>query len=192
MFNKFSEYMWHLIHYPLKAKAIASDIYILFKGLGILFDDIKEKALNISKQSNILTATGRYLDVCGQDRKMPRLENENDEQYRKRLIMKFEIAKRAGTTKGMIMALDSIGHDASITPMCLVDREKWAEFQTWIDGSALEYDALLDYKKIYNCIMETKPASAKPNFGFTGYYDIALFYGCIVTEYEEEIIEVVL
>lgn len=114
MFKKFNDYMWYLIHAPLKAKKTSGDIYILFKVLGIIFDDVKSVLAEVKKQGNILTAEGKFLDLCGKDRNMLRFQNEDDESYRKRLLMKVEIAKRAGTEKGMQTALDMLGCNADI------------------------------------------------------------------------------
>lgn len=165
MFQKFSDYMWHLLHYPLKAKQYASDIYILFVVLGKMFDGVKETALQIPKQANILTATGKYLDLCGNDRNMPRLKNEDDESYRRRLLMKVEIAKRAGTKKGMELAIRSLGYEPEIEPTYKIDPERWAEFYVWLVDS-LDSKQIYDYYNIMQVIMEVKQASAKPILGF--------------------------
>lgn len=163
MFEKFSDYMWHLIHYPLRAKKTASNIYILFVVLGKLFDEVKEIALQLPRQANIKTATGKYLDLCGNDRNMPRLQNEDDESYRRRQLLKVEIARRAGTKQGMELALKSLGYDVEIEPMYLEDKERWAEF--YIILKEKETNEVYDFSVIKSTVMEIKQASAKPNYG---------------------------
>lgn len=162
--EKFKDYMWHLIHYPLKVKKYTSNIYILYDVLGMLFDEIKVLILRIQKQGNILTATGRYLDLCGKDRNMPRMKNEDDENYRRRLLMKVEIAKRAGTKRGMELAIRSLGYEPEIEPVYKVDLERWAEFWVYLK-SDLESSSIYDFEMIKSTVMEIKQASAKPFYG---------------------------
>lgn len=144
MFEKFSDYMFSLVHYPLKVLKKKSKVYILFKVVGFQYDDIKNKVLEVSKQSNINTATGVYLDKLAIDRNMFRYENEKDNQLRKRLIAKAEIMKKSGTKQGIILALNSLGYDVEIEPCYLYDKERWAEFYVIaiedIDSSYYKFD----------------------------------------------------
>lgn len=165
MFEKFSDYMWYLLHAPLKVKRLGSSILTLFIVLGILFDELKEQLLSVQKQGNILTATDRYLDLCGRDRNIPRLKNEDDESYRKRLLMKVEVAQRAGTLKGLEVALDAMGYEVEIRPAYLEDETRWAEFWVILDEE-LDRHEVYDFKMIKQTVMEVKQASAKPNYGF--------------------------
>lgn len=158
MFDKFRDYMYYLLH------AKDNQVYILFSVLGSIFDQIKEDIFEIRNQANILTATGRHLDMHGKDRDMPRLKNEEDEAYRRRLLMKTEIAARAGTLEGLKLALQVMGYEPKVDLMYLEDPEKWAEFIIYLDStekSFLELDILNDE------VMKTKQASAKPNYGIT-------------------------
>jgi len=162
MFEKFKDYMYYLLHYPLKN----NKLYILFTVLGSIFDQIKETMFEIRKQSNTLTATGKYLDICGKDRNMARLTGEDDESFRRRLSMKVEIAKRAGTYEGMKLALAAIGYENSrIEPVYLEDADRWAEFAIYLSGK--EQSCIYDLKIIVDEIMKVKQASAKPSFGIT-------------------------
>lgn len=164
MIEKFQDYMWYLLHYPLKAKGYASKIYILFIVLGMLFDDIKERFLGVHKQGNILTATCHYLDLHGKDRDMPRLKNEDDESYRKRLLLKVEIAKRAGTKKGLELALLSLGYYTNIKPVYEVYPERWAEF--YVIMYEPKEKEVYDFDIVKNTVMDVKQASSKPNYIF--------------------------
>ena len=164
MFEKFSDYMFSLVHYPLKVLKKKSKIYILFKVVGLQYDDIKNKVLEVSKQSNINTATSVYLDKLAIDRNMFRYENEKDNQLRKRLIAKAEIMKKSGTKQGIILALNSLGYDVEIEPCYLYDKERWAEFYVIaiedIDSSYYKFDI------VKNTVMEVKQASSKPNYAY--------------------------
>lgn len=171
MFEKFSDYMWYLLHSPLKVKRLGNSIFTLFIVLGILFDEVKEQFLSIQKQGNILTATGRYLDLCGRDRNIPRLKNEDDESYRKRLLMKVEVAQRAGTLKGLEIALNALGYKVEIRPAYLEDETRWAEFWVILDEE-IDRHEIYDFKVIKQTVMEVKQASAKPNYGFRYHIDV--------------------
>lgn len=164
MFEKFSDYMFNLVHYPLKVLKEKSKIYILFKVVGLQYDDIKNKVLEVCRQTNINTATDIYLDKLAIDRNMFRYENEEDSQLRKRLIAKVDIMKKSGTKQGIILALNSLGYNAEIEPCYLYDKERWAEFYIVIiediDNSYYKFDI------IKKTVMEVKQASSKPNYAY--------------------------
>lgn len=164
MFEKFSNYMFSLVHYPLKVLKENSKIYILFKVIGLEYDDIKHKILEVSKQSNINTATDIYLDKLAIDRNMFRFENEEDAGLRKRLVTKAEIMKKSGTKQGIILALNSLGYVVEIEPCYLYDKEHWAEFYVIIikdiDNNYYKFDI------IKNTVIEVKQASSKPNYAY--------------------------
>lgn len=160
-FEKFKDYMYYLLHYPIKNK----QLYILFKVTGLIFDNLKDNYFEVRKQSNILTATGKYLDVCGKDMDMPRLRTEDDEAYRRRLMLKMEIAIRAGTEQGMLLVLTALGYEKSvIEPVYLEDSERWAEFIVLL--GAAQPSKINDLTIIDEEIMKVKQASAKPAYGF--------------------------
>lgn len=161
MFNKFKDYMYYLLHEPIRN----NQVYILFTVMGNIFDQIKEDIFEIRKQANILTATGRHLDMHGKDRKMPRLKSEDDESYRRRLLMKAEIAARAGTLPGLKLALKSMGYETEVNPLYLQDTERWAEFYVLME-ELLEGEEIYDFRIIKETVMDVKQASAKPNYGF--------------------------
>ena len=164
MFEKFSDYMFNLVHYPLKVLKEKSKIYILFKVVGLQYDDIKNKVLEVCRQTNINTATDIYLDKLAIDRNMFRYENEEDSQLRKRLIAKVDIMKKSGTKQGIILALNSLGYNAEIEPCYLYDKDRWAEFYIVIiediDNSYYKFDI------IKKTVMEVKQASSKPNYAY--------------------------
>ena len=164
MFEKFSDYMFSLVHYPLKVIKEKSKIYILFKVIGLQYDELKYKILEVSKQSNINTATDIYLDKLAIDRNMFRFENEKDTHLSKRLIAKAEIMKKSGTKQGIILALNSLGYDVEIEPCYLYDKDRWAEFYVIIiediDSSYYKFDI------VKNTVMEVKQASSKPNYAY--------------------------
>lgn len=166
-FEKFKDYMYYLLHYPIKTK----QFYILFTVTGNIFDQIKATLFEMRKQANILTATGKYLDMFGKDFQMPRLRNEDDESYRRRLMLKVEISIRAGTEKGMLLVLEALGYEKShIEPVYLDDRERWAEFIVFL-SSATE-SKVNDLTIIDEEIMKVKQASAKPVYGLEEITDV--------------------
>lgn len=164
MFNKFSNYMFSLVHYPLKVLKEKSKIYILFKVVGLQYDDIKNKILEVSKQSNINTATDIYLDKLAIDRNMFRYEGEDDDKLRRRLISKPEVMKKAGTKQGIILALNSLGYDVEIEPCYLYDKKRWAEFYVVVIEDI--DNSYYNFKIIKDTVMEVKQASSKPNYAY--------------------------
>lgn len=165
MFDKFKDYMYYLLHGPLK-KIIKKNnqFYILFKVFGKLFDKTKEDIFKVREQLIILTASERMLEEHGIDRSMKRLKGEDTESYRRRLLMKNIIAEKAGTNEGILLALSSLGYESSrIEPYYLYDPTLWAEFIIYLDGK--NQSNIRDLDIINEEVMKVKPASAKPNYG---------------------------
>lgn len=184
MFEKFKDYMMYLLHAPARDEQYR----ILFTVLGSIFDDIKETIFEVRKQSNIFTASGRYLELHGRDRNMPRLKGEDDEIYRKRLMLKAEIAKKAGTVEGIKLALAAIGYeDSDIVPYYISDKDKvwlldgkvsldgkkkldafdddhWAEFLVLLNID--NEPTLEEFNIVKNIVRETKQASSLPIYGW--------------------------
>ena len=77
--------MFDLLFAPLKkGKRTVNQFYILFKVVGRVFDGLKEDALRVRDETNVVSASPVMLPVHGQDRDMPRLEGEKKEAYRTR------------------------------------------------------------------------------------------------------------
>lgn len=163
--KNFSEYMYYLLHAPLKkVKKEENQLYIFFKVVGKLFDDSKANCFKVREMGNVISAKGVVLDWHGIDRKMPRIDGEHDDYYRKRLMLKKVIAEKAGSSEGILYALRSMGYEkSSILPFYEIDEERWAEFIIFLDG---EKPSLMnDLDVIDSEIMAVKLASSKPNYG---------------------------
>lgn len=159
-YDNFKDYMYYLLHKPLKTNTL----YKLFTVLGAEFDEIKETIFKVREQSNILTATGKYLDLHGKDRDMYRYKNEDDEAYRERLIYKFIISQKAGTLRGLELVLKSLGYDeADVKSLYIEDEEKWAEFYINLNATDKRI-TLQDLDIVHNEIMKIKQASSRPNY----------------------------
>ncbi len=159
-YDNFKDYMYYLLHKPLKTNTL----YKLFKVLGAEIDEIKETIFRVREQSNILTATGKYLDLHGKDRDMYRYKNEDDEAFRERLIYKFIISQKAGTLRGLELVLKSLGYDdADIKALYLEDETKWAEFYINLNAGDKRV-TLQDLDIVHNEIMKIKQASSRPNY----------------------------
>ena len=106
------------------------------------------------------------LDIIGQDRKMTRLQGEPVEAWRKRLQMKAIIAELAGSEKGILLALESVGYNyAYIDPLWKVDPERWAEINV-VFQKDIDEEEYIDFQSIKQAVMETKQASTFPHFIF--------------------------
>ncbi|SKC68064.1 serine/arginine repetitive matrix protein 2 [Maledivibacter halophilus] len=162
---KFTEYLWYLAHRPLKlSEPSESDAYKLFKVLGNVLDQVKEKIFLIRRQALIYTASGKALDKHGEGRKLKRFAGETDESYKKRLLAKWEIAIMAGSKKAILLTLKALGYEQSyIEPFYVHDPERWAEFIIYL-GSVKASD-IDDIGVINKEIMKVKSASSLPSYG---------------------------
>lgn len=169
MFEKFKDYMFFLLHSPLKILQGKSEIYKLFNVLGNEFDEFKNNVLEVEKQSNIFSAKNFYLDILASDRNIARFQNETDEDLRRRIMLKPDVMKMAGTKKGVILALNSLNYEANIEPCYLIDKNRWAEFNVIINDDLIK-NSNYNFKIIKETVIEVKQASSKPNWVFR--YDL--------------------
>lgn len=163
MFEKFGDYMFFLLHAPLKKlKRGKNQLKIFFSVVGGLFDGMMDDIFRFRNQKMISTAEPIMLEVIGQDRGMYRIQGETIEQYRRRLQMKAIVAEMAGTSEGLKLALDLLGYpECSIEPLYKTDRNRWAEI--YIDVPVrhdINYDAILGET------LKVKPARTLPHLRF--------------------------
>lgn len=166
IFKKFGDYMFYLLTAPLKKDKQHNQFYLFFKVTGTVFDDIKQDIFKLRRQRISSTAEPVMLDIIGQDRKMTRLQGEPVEAWRKRLQMKAIIAELAGSEKGILLALESVGYDyAYIEPLWKADPERWAEINV-VFQKDIDEEEYIDFQSIKQAVMETKQASTFPHFIF--------------------------
>lgn len=163
MFDKFGDYMFFLLHAPLKKlKNGTNQLKIFFSVIGGLFDGMMEDIFRFRSQKTISTADPIILEVIGQDRDMYQMQDETIEQYRRRLQMKAIVAEMAGSSEGLKLALDLLGYpECKIEPLYMTDRSRWAEI--YIDvpvNHDVNYDAVLLET------MKVKPARTLPHLRF--------------------------
>lgn len=160
-YSRFGEYMFDLLFTPLKkGKRAVNQFYIFFKVIGRVFDGLKEDALRIRDETNVMTASPIMLPVHGQDRNMPRLAGEDIEAYRTRLAMKGIISEWGGTRQGIRYVLAALGYEQSrIESAGPQEPEHWAEFT--VDLGVGNVNAVRDYFKIYSEIQMVKEGSSK-------------------------------
>jgi hypothetical protein len=177
MLNKFADYMYYLLHSPLKkVEKYKNQIHILFKVLGRIFDQTKQDIFKVREQSMIISASGKMLDEHGKDRGMKRLPEESEEYYRNRLMLKKVIAEKAGTIEGLLLTLQAMGYEKSyIEPYYIHDPTRWAEFIIYLRSekpSGMNNISVIDEE-----VMRVKPASGKPSYGVEDYTDIHIHSG---------------
>ncbi|WP_206458925.1 serine/arginine repetitive matrix protein 2 [Anaerovorax sp. IOR16] len=174
MFEKFKDYMFYLLHSPLKkVSKQKNQFYILFKVLGKIFDHTKEDIFKVREQSMIVSASGKMLDEHGKDRGMKRLPYEDDDYYRNRLMLKKVIAEKAGTNEGILLALRAMGYENSyIEPFYMTDAERWAEFIVYLNSK--EPSKMDNLTVIDSEIMKVKAAGSKPSYGLASAEDIQI------------------
>lgn len=154
--KNFAEYMFYLLFTPLKkTKKSVNQFYIFFKTIGELFDKSKEDILRLRREAMVITSSPEMLPVHGQDRGMPKLKGETDENYRTRLIMKNIIAERAGEDAAIYYVTRAFGYDdVDIVPN--PNLEKWAEVEVRLMGGKIVLD---DEALLLKELNKVKPAS---------------------------------
>ena len=140
MFEKFGDYMFHLLFAPLKrVKRSVNQFYIFFKVAGKLFDQCKAEVFRLREEGCVLTCSDVMLPVHGQDRDMIRLDGESLEGYRNRLTMKGIIAEKAGTCEGIRSLAKAFGYEnVEIVPS--PDPGHWAEVAVRFVGGSIVLD----------------------------------------------------
>ena len=165
MFKKFADYLFYLLPAPLKKERQKNQFYLFFKVTGRIFDDMKQDILRLRRQRYISPQDKALLEVTGQDRGMFRMRTESIDRFRNRLQMKAIIAELAGSEKGILLAIASLGLQAAIEPLWKTDPARWAEI--FIDIQVPEEEGLIDYDSILSEVMKVKQASTLPHFRFT-------------------------
>lgn len=160
-FDTFGEYLFDLLPSPLKrGQRAVNQFFIFFRVMGREFDDLKKMIFRVRGESNIATASPSMLPVHGQDREMPRITGETDEDYRFRLMMKAVVAGKSGTSEGIILAVTAMGYrNVRIVPYFLTDPERWAESVLWAEFA--KNTTLQKRLLILSEVNKVKPASAK-------------------------------
>lgn len=163
LFDKFCDYMYSLLAGPMKkVRHSVNNFYILFKVLGKRFDENKKDLFRVREETYIISASEPMLNIFGKERDMPRLDGEDLENYRLRLMMKNIIAEQAGTNDAVLIALKSLGYPTAVVePFYLTDPERWAEFIVYLDENIA---GIKDISLIDREISKIKPASAKANY----------------------------
>ena len=166
MFNTIGEYMFFLLHTPLKKGVqVRNQFKVLFKVIGKLFDQIKADIFRAQEAGMVLTASPELLEEHGKDREMPRLKGEDVETYRRRLSMAAITAELAGTNAGALAVLDSFGLPSStLEPYYLRDTTRWAEFIVWLRPEANQMPPIVLANLNYE-VRRVKEIGAKPNYG---------------------------
>lgn len=128
----FADYFWNLATAIFKRKPKEeSDAWKWFSGIGPAFDEAKSIIFSIREAAIIATATGTALDKHGKDRKLPRVANESDEDYRNRLLSSLDFYAEGGTESGMQKVLVTMGYpNAEVFP-CYKEKYNWV----FLDGS---------------------------------------------------------
>lgn len=168
-FDKFRDYLFFLLFAPLKkVHKLANQLYIFFKAIGGLLDEMKQDVFRVREEVSIASASTSMLLVHGQDHGMPRLEGEDWELYRTRLLMHGIVAAQAGTTQGIISLIKSLGYETVyLEPYYLTDPSRWSEAIVWISGGNVVIE---DRDIIQQEIDKIKPASSLIHLGHEQVY----------------------
>uniref|UniRef100_UPI004056A32A hypothetical protein n=1 Tax=Agathobacter sp. TaxID=2021311 RepID=UPI004056A32A len=181
MMENFIEYMWYLLHTPLKKlKKSLNKWYVFCKVFGKRLDEAKEDILRARDEGMIATCSHEMLPIHGADRRLTRYEGEHPENFRSRIAMFEVICKLGGTNEGVILAVKSLGFqnvDVALAKYIKNDETRWAEFYVLIllyadDIVPVGYDILRKE------VRKTKQVSAKDNYQLAvRVADVAFPYG---------------
>lgn len=175
MFDKFDEYMQYLLPSAFKRQKKQNQLLVYCKVIGRLYDSLLQSILRLREETIIATCSPEMLDTFGNDYDMPRMQGETDDMYRKRLQMKALVAETAGTQKGILYALASVGYDnCSITPFYLTDPERWAEIRINIFTPDVDVDNPIAFKCVVAEVLKVKQAGTLPHWRF--YYPVHIWH----------------
>lgn len=175
MFDKFSDYMQYLLPAAFKKQKKTNQLLTYCRVIGKMYDTMLESVLRLREETILATCSPEMLEVFGNDYDMPRMQGETYEMYRTRLQMKALVAETAGTQKGILYALASVGYDnCTITPFYLTDSERWAEIRINIFIPSVDEDNPIAFKCVIAEVMKVKKASTLPHWRF--YYPIKIWH----------------
>lgn len=174
MAGNFAEYLYELLHAPLKrVSKAANQFYIFFKVIGGLFDACKQDIFRLREASMLASATDAVLQLHGQDRDMARLKGETLENYRERLLMKGIIAEAAGTNEGIRYVAQAFGYDNVIISTSS-DPAHWAEATVQFIGGRIVLD---DRALLLQELNKIKPARTLLTLSKEQRYSGGIFVG---------------
>lgn len=165
--DEFGEYIQYLLPAVFKRNKKTNQLLIFCKILGLIYDDIKTALFQLREESMIETCSDCMLEVAGQDRDMNQLKGETYSSFRKRLMMKAQVAEMAGTLKGIQYALEAVGYsNCSIEPLWKTDPDRWAEININFLTASVDEDNTIDFHCIVEEVMKVKKASTLPHYIF--------------------------
>lgn len=174
MFDKFSDYMQYLLPSAFKKQKKQNQLLIYCKVIGRLYDSLLQLILRLREETILETCDPRMLEVFGNDYEMPQMRGETLEMYRRRLKMKALTAAAAGTQKGILYAMESVGYpNCIITPFYLTDPDRWAEIRIDVFTESVDVDNPIAYNSVVAEVMKVKKASTLPHWRF--YYPIKIW-----------------
>ena len=166
--DKFADYMWYLLHAPFKKiSKTVNQWYILLKVLGKRFDRAKDAVLQARDESMIATCGEHMLMQIGRERGLGRYENEDIENYRRRIALYPEVCRLGGTNEGIILAVKSLGYTGvDIVPERVMENstEHWAEFYVLITMGSEPHP--IGFTILTNEVRKKKEVGAKDNYKF--------------------------
>lgn len=165
--EKFGEYIEYLLPSVMKRSKKDNQLLIFCMIIGLVFDDIKTALFLLREESMLATCSDCMLEIAGQDRDMSRMKGESYDLYRRRLMMKAQIAQMSGTLKGIQYALESIGYNnCSIEPLWKTDPDRWAEININFLISSVDDDNTINFRCIVEEVMKVKQAGTLPHYIF--------------------------
>ena len=115
----------------------------------------------------LATCVEHMLMQIGRERGLGRYENEDIENYRRRIALYPEVCRLGGTNEGIILAVKSLGYtDVDIVPARVMENstEHWAEFYVLITMGSEPHP--IGFNVLANEVRKKKEVGAKDNYKF--------------------------
>lgn len=157
----FLEYLWGLVHRPfrLAATAATNSFYKLLQVAGARADAVADDIYWIRLQFHLHDCSWWALGKHGAVLDFTRLDNEDWEAYRARLLRAYEIFRMGGTLPGMKLAIESLGFPTVriVEHYKTIGRSQWAVFSVVIPLTDAGKSSL-DYRALDRLVWKLKPA----------------------------------
>jgi len=156
---RFGDLIWYIL--PKAFKKTESEIWKLCQAIGKLLDQYKEAIFKVRRAWIVETAEGRFLDLHGKDRGIPRLPGEFDDVYRKRLLGAYTTYALGGTNTGIVEVLKLLGFNVIIEELYKIDPNRKSEMNIIATGNIGEPLTATSVEAVLLTINKTKASHAK-------------------------------
>ena len=156
--DKIADYLyWLLPNFFKKKVKHDSLVYRLLKIFGKQLENVRDDINLLNRQFTAATAFNSHLDEIGKARGVFRLKDEQDDDFKNRILVAHLEKQKAGTIPGMTDGLKILGFEVDLIELFQTDRSRWSEFIIRINT----WDGAVNQTAFYNEINHLKPAHTR-------------------------------